>query len=178
MNHGLHVYGRCLHPGSRMFNQRWLHSLYKSMTTLKVFGTSTSVSMYLHLSARIQQIASIYPQHAYGCRGPQLLSACHWAATADWNTWVPSRRYPHYTCCTTANLGCVNNLGLILILICHWPFLLLSVGHVSWFSTDGQRGFWDYIRIACSKVPNNCISSIENMENISTARAKVFYCWF
>ncbi|KAM5134910.1 RUN domain-containing protein 3A isoform 1-T2 [Mantella aurantiaca] len=45
-------------------------------------------------------------------------------------------------------------------------------GHVSWFSTDGQRGFWDYIRIACSKVPNNCISSIENMENISTARAK------
>ncbi|CAJ0964887.1 unnamed protein product, partial [Ranitomeya imitator] len=34
-------------------------------------------------------------------------------------------------------------------------------GHVSWFSTDGQRGFWDYIRIACSKVPNNCISSIE-----------------
>ncbi|PIN98058.1 hypothetical protein AB205_0030330 [Aquarana catesbeiana] len=51
-------------------------------------------------------------------------------------------------------------------------------GHVSWFSTDGQRGFWDYIRIACSKVPNNCISSIENMENISTARAKVFYCWF
>ncbi|XP_077108635.1 RUN domain-containing protein 3A isoform X3 [Ranitomeya variabilis] len=45
-------------------------------------------------------------------------------------------------------------------------------GHVSWFSTDGQRGFWDYIRIACSKVPNNCISSIENMENISTSRAK------
>ncbi|MEE6527743.1 hypothetical protein FKM82_029337, partial [Ascaphus truei] len=45
-------------------------------------------------------------------------------------------------------------------------------GHVSWFSTDGQRGFWEYIRSACSKVPNNCISSIENMENISTARAK------
>uniref|UniRef100_A0A8C5QP33 RUN domain-containing protein 3A n=1 Tax=Leptobrachium leishanense TaxID=445787 RepID=A0A8C5QP33_9ANUR len=45
-------------------------------------------------------------------------------------------------------------------------------GHVSWFSSDGQRGFWDYIRIACSKVPNNCISSIENMENISTSRAK------
>ncbi|KAG9474293.1 hypothetical protein GDO78_004544 [Eleutherodactylus coqui] len=45
-------------------------------------------------------------------------------------------------------------------------------GHVSWFSTDGQRGFWDYIRIACNKVPNNCISSIENMENISTSRAK------
>ncbi|KAI6072598.1 RUN domain-containing protein 3A [Aix galericulata] len=29
-------------------------------------------------------------------------------------------------------------------------------GPVSWFSSDGQRGFWDYIRLACSKVPNNC----------------------
>uniref|UniRef100_A0A8C5ISN5 RUN domain containing 3A n=1 Tax=Junco hyemalis TaxID=40217 RepID=A0A8C5ISN5_JUNHY len=46
-------------------------------------------------------------------------------------------------------------------------------GPVSWFSSDGQRGFWDYIRLACSKVPNNCVSSIENMENISTSRAKV-----
>ncbi|MEJ1283951.1 RUN domain containing 3A [Cricetulus griseus] len=45
-------------------------------------------------------------------------------------------------------------------------------GPASWFSSDGQRGFWDYIRLACSKVPNNCVSSIENMENISTARAK------
>ncbi|XP_067397152.1 RUN domain-containing protein 3A isoform X2 [Emydura macquarii macquarii] len=45
-------------------------------------------------------------------------------------------------------------------------------GPVSWFSSDGQRGFWDYIRLACSKVPNNCVSSIENMENIGTSRAK------
>ncbi|XP_028930911.1 RUN domain-containing protein 3A isoform X1 [Ornithorhynchus anatinus] len=45
-------------------------------------------------------------------------------------------------------------------------------GPVSWFSSDGQRGFWDYIRLACSKVPNNCVASIENMENIGTARAK------
>ncbi|XP_064895643.1 RUN domain-containing protein 3A isoform X1 [Columba livia] len=45
-------------------------------------------------------------------------------------------------------------------------------GPISWFSSDGQRGFWDYIRLACSKVPNNCVSSIENMENISTSRAK------
>ncbi|XP_061079096.1 RUN domain-containing protein 3A-like isoform X1 [Conger conger] len=41
-----------------------------------------------------------------------------------------------------------------------------------WFSYDGQRSFWDYIRLACDKVPNNCIGSIENMENISTSRAK------
>ncbi|MBN3296534.1 RUN3A protein, partial [Amia calva] len=45
-------------------------------------------------------------------------------------------------------------------------------GPGSWFSYDGQRSFWDYIRLACSKVPNNCITSIENMENINTSRAK------
>ncbi|XP_062364064.1 RUN domain-containing protein 3A isoform X1 [Cinclus cinclus] len=50
--------------------------------------------------------------------------------------------------------------------------LWVPAGPVSWFSSDGQRGFWDYIRLACSKVPNNCVSSIENMENISTSRAK------
>lgn len=49
----------------------------------------------------------------------------------------------------------------------------VPAGPVSWFSSDGQRGFWDYIRLACSKVPNNCVSSIESMENISTSRAKV-----
>ncbi|KAI1230399.1 RUN domain-containing protein 3A, partial [Lamprotornis superbus] len=49
---------------------------------------------------------------------------------------------------------------------------VVAAGPVSWFSSDGQRGFWDYIRLACSKVPNNCVSSIENMENISTSRAK------
>lgn len=49
----------------------------------------------------------------------------------------------------------------------------VPAGPISWFSSDGQRGFWDYIRLACSKVPNNCVSSIENMENISTSRAKV-----
>ncbi|XP_057215378.1 RUN domain-containing protein 3A isoform X1 [Triplophysa rosa] len=43
-------------------------------------------------------------------------------------------------------------------------------GSGSWF--DGQRSFWDFIRLACSKVPNSCISSIENMENINSSRAK------
>ncbi|KAM6951620.1 RUN domain-containing protein 3A [Aplochiton taeniatus] len=43
-------------------------------------------------------------------------------------------------------------------------------GPGSWF--DGQRSFWDFIRLACGKVPNSCISSIENMENISSSRAK------
>ncbi|XP_076008190.1 RUN domain-containing protein 3A isoform X2 [Genypterus blacodes] len=40
----------------------------------------------------------------------------------------------------------------------------------SWF--DGQRSYWDFIRLACGKVANSCISSIESMENISTSRAK------
>ncbi|XP_004080333.1 RUN domain-containing protein 3A [Oryzias latipes] len=43
-------------------------------------------------------------------------------------------------------------------------------GSGSWF--DGQRSYWDYIRLACAKVPNSCIGSIESMENISTSRAK------
>ncbi|CAB1312118.1 unnamed protein product [Coregonus sp. 'balchen'] len=43
-------------------------------------------------------------------------------------------------------------------------------GSGSWF--DGQRSYWDFIRLACGKVHNSCISSIENMENISTSRAK------
>lgn len=47
-------------------------------------------------------------------------------------------------------------------------FLLSGSG--SWF--DGQRSFWDFIRLACAKVPNSCINSIESMENISTSRAK------
>lgn len=44
------------------------------------------------------------------------------------------------------------------------------LGSGSWF--DGQRSYWDYIRLACAKVPNSCISSIESMENISASRAK------
>ncbi|KAL2078710.1 hypothetical protein ACEWY4_026395 [Coilia grayii] len=43
-------------------------------------------------------------------------------------------------------------------------------GSGSWF--DGQRSFWDFVRLACSKVPNSCISSIESMENISSSLAK------
>ncbi|KAK7940592.1 hypothetical protein WMY93_003918 [Mugilogobius chulae] len=50
-------------------------------------------------------------------------------------------------------------------------------GSGSWFSSDGQRSFWEYIRLACSKVPNNCIASIENIENISTSRAKARPSW-
>ncbi|CAI5658951.1 unnamed protein product [Oreochromis niloticus] len=48
-------------------------------------------------------------------------------------------------------------------------------GSSSWF--DGQRSYWDYIRLACAKIPNSCISSIESMENISTSRAKL-WCSF
>ncbi|XP_062859945.1 RUN domain-containing protein 3A [Trichomycterus rosablanca] len=43
-------------------------------------------------------------------------------------------------------------------------------GAGSWF--DGQRSFWDFVRLACSKVQNSCIGSIENMENINSSRAK------
>uniref|UniRef100_A0A2K6NZ93 RUN domain-containing protein 3A n=1 Tax=Rhinopithecus roxellana TaxID=61622 RepID=A0A2K6NZ93_RHIRO len=66
----------------------------------------------------------------------------------------------------------VNFAAILEQILSHRFKACAPAGPVSWFSSDGQRGFWDYIRLACSKVPNNCVSSIENMENISTARAK------
>lgn len=56
---------------------------------------------------------------------------------------------------------------------CLTAVCLFGSGSGSWFSSDGQRSFWDYIRLACGKVQNNCMASIENIENISTSRAKV-----
>ncbi|XP_043923458.1 RUN domain-containing protein 3B isoform X2 [Protopterus annectens] len=45
-------------------------------------------------------------------------------------------------------------------------------GQITWFGYESPRSFWDYIRVACNKVPHNCICSIENMENVSSSRAK------
>ncbi|XP_019388342.1 PREDICTED: RUN domain-containing protein 3B isoform X4 [Crocodylus porosus] len=45
-------------------------------------------------------------------------------------------------------------------------------GHITWFGYESPRSFWDYIRVACRKVSHNCICSIENMENVSSSRAK------
>ncbi|XP_061088212.1 RUN domain-containing protein 3A isoform X2 [Conger conger] len=64
------------------------------------------------------------------------------------------------------------NFAAILEHILSHRFKGNSAGPGSWFSYDGQRSFWDFIRLACSKVQNNCIGSIENMENINTSRAK------
>lgn len=47
------------------------------------------------------------------------------------------------------------------------------LGQTSWFGYESPRSFWDYIRSACSKVPHNCIRSIESMENVRSSRAKV-----
>ncbi|XP_034395291.1 RUN domain-containing protein 3A isoform X3 [Cyclopterus lumpus] len=64
------------------------------------------------------------------------------------------------------------NFAAILEHILSHSFKGNTAGSGSWFSSDGQRSFWEYIRLACSKVQNNCIASIENIENISTSRAK------
>uniref|UniRef100_A0A1A8MXY0 RUN domain-containing protein 3A n=1 Tax=Nothobranchius pienaari TaxID=704102 RepID=A0A1A8MXY0_9TELE len=64
------------------------------------------------------------------------------------------------------------NFAAILEHILSHRFKGNTTGSGSWFSSDGQRSFWEYIRLACSKVHNNCIASIENIENISTSRAK------
>ncbi|XP_075413753.1 RUN domain-containing protein 3B isoform X6 [Tenrec ecaudatus] len=45
-------------------------------------------------------------------------------------------------------------------------------GQVTWFGYESPRSFWDYIRVACRKVSQNCICSIENMENVHSSRAK------
>ncbi|XP_074196790.1 RUN domain-containing protein 3B isoform X3 [Rhinolophus sinicus] len=45
-------------------------------------------------------------------------------------------------------------------------------GQVTWFGYESPRSFWDYIRVACRKVSQSCICSIENMENVSSSRAK------
>ncbi|XP_008321292.1 RUN domain-containing protein 3B [Cynoglossus semilaevis] len=45
-------------------------------------------------------------------------------------------------------------------------------GQTTWFGYESSRCFWDYIRTACSKVPHNCIRSIESMENVRSSRAK------
>ncbi|XP_069380933.1 RUN domain-containing protein 3A isoform X3 [Paralichthys olivaceus] len=64
------------------------------------------------------------------------------------------------------------NFAAILEHILSHRFKGNTAGSGSWFSSDGQRSFWEYIRVACNKVQNNCIASIENIENISTSRAK------
>ncbi|TSK20194.1 RUN domain-containing protein 3B [Bagarius yarrelli] len=45
-------------------------------------------------------------------------------------------------------------------------------GQITWFGYESPRSFWDYVRVACSKVPHGCIPSIENMENVRSSRAK------
>ncbi|XP_076869038.1 RUN domain-containing protein 3B isoform X2 [Brachyhypopomus gauderio] len=45
-------------------------------------------------------------------------------------------------------------------------------GQISWFGYESPRSFWDYVRVACSKVSHSCIHSIENMENARSSRAK------
>ncbi|XP_044065330.1 RUN domain-containing protein 3B isoform X3 [Siniperca chuatsi] len=45
-------------------------------------------------------------------------------------------------------------------------------GQTTWFGYESPRSFWDYIKAACSKVPHNCIRSIESMENVRLSRAK------
>ncbi|TRY55872.1 hypothetical protein DNTS_029123, partial [Danionella cerebrum] len=45
-------------------------------------------------------------------------------------------------------------------------------GQLSWFGYESARSFWDFIRVACVKVPHSCIHSIENMENVRSSRAK------
>ncbi|OWF35338.1 RUN domain-containing protein 3B-like [Mizuhopecten yessoensis] len=43
----------------------------------------------------------------------------------------------------------------------------------TWFALDeDQLHFWGYIKVACKKVPNSCINSIANLENVKSPLAK------
>ncbi|XP_041649422.1 RUN domain-containing protein 3B isoform X2 [Cheilinus undulatus] len=46
-------------------------------------------------------------------------------------------------------------------------------GQTTWFGYESPRSFWDCIKVACCKVPHNCIKSIESMENVRSSRAKI-----
>uniref|UniRef100_A0AAZ3PDF6 RUN domain-containing protein n=1 Tax=Oncorhynchus tshawytscha TaxID=74940 RepID=A0AAZ3PDF6_ONCTS len=45
-------------------------------------------------------------------------------------------------------------------------------GQTTWFGYETHRSFWDYVKVACSKVSPSCIHSIESMENVHSSRAK------
>ncbi|XP_032821923.1 RUN domain-containing protein 3B-like isoform X2 [Petromyzon marinus] len=45
-------------------------------------------------------------------------------------------------------------------------------GQLSWFGYEMPRCFWDYVRIACQRVPHNCLASVESMEHGGGGRAK------
>ncbi|XDB49850.1 hypothetical protein ABFV05_003466 [Capra hircus] len=77
-----------------------------------------------------------------------------------------------------------------LITVCREIFILFVVerafnfnmgfnsGQVTWFGYGSPRSFWDYVRVACRKVSQNCICSIKNMEHVSSSRAKPTCAWF
>ncbi|XP_019747649.1 RUN domain-containing protein 3B isoform X1 [Hippocampus comes] len=45
-------------------------------------------------------------------------------------------------------------------------------GQTTWFGYESPRSFWDFVKAASSKVPHNCIRSIESMENVRSTKAK------
>ncbi|CAH1775521.1 unnamed protein product [Owenia fusiformis] len=42
----------------------------------------------------------------------------------------------------------------------------------TWYGGEELRHFWDYIRVACVNVPNNCIKNIETIETLKTSVGK------
>ncbi|XP_033836391.1 RUN domain-containing protein 3B isoform X1 [Periophthalmus magnuspinnatus] len=61
----------------------------------------------------------------------------------------------------------MNFVSILENILCH-----KFKGQTTWFGYESPRSFWDYIKVACNKVPHNCIRSIESMENVQSSRAK------
>lgn len=77
-------------------------------------------------------------------------------------TYLSSLTYSQTRCMNTDSRWCKS------------PFLCVFLGLTTWFGYESPRSFWDYIKAACSKVPHNCIRSIESMENVRPSRSKVW----
>ncbi|XP_068179476.1 RUN domain-containing protein 3B [Antennarius striatus] len=61
----------------------------------------------------------------------------------------------------------LNFVSILEHILCH-----RLKGQTTWFVYESPRCFWDYVKAACSKVPHNCIRSIQSMENVRSSRAK------
>jgi len=57
----------------------------------------------------------------------------------------------------------------LLVICCAWS------AHSTWYGGQEPRCFWEYVRVACQRVPHNCLASIEALETPHTPAGKVPY---
>lgn len=45
--------------------------------------------------------------------------------------------------------------------------------NVTWFGTEEPKAFWEFIKLACKKLPGNSIAKIESLSGLRSPLAKV-----